>query len=518
MSSSRRDALSVLATLLVTAACATPPPPPPPPPPAPPPPATTTLKVVALSDFHGWLLATEPKDYPKYTGGLANIAGLWSEVDKLDPASSLILDNGDMWTGPAESTVLRGEPVVAAYNALGFTAANIANHEFDFGVEILKTRISEAKFPFLGANIVETGSGATPSWIKPYVIVERRGFKIAVVGLSFVGTPYTTLAKHVAGLEWKPYAETLPRVVKEVRDQGAEIVIVLFHDTVAVVTDTLKALPDLRVDAIVAGQNHRREEAEVGAIKIVNPGSVGNAYVRFELEVDNTTRAVKSVSAATVEVTGEIGKPTATPRADIVAIVEAARQKAKSLSGEVVGTVEKPLPVGSFFDSPLGHVITDAWIQAFPNADAAICNHGALRQPLAKGNVTLGDVLGVLPFENNLYIVKLTGKQLKAQLSIDGPVVSGISWKYREKKGIPREVVSVVDKNGKPIDDTTTYKIVINDFMYGGGDKFTFKDFDAAPEDTGLSLREPVIRALRAAQSISKPLMVKAGARGAKVK
>ncbi|MBI4814648.1 MAG: bifunctional metallophosphatase/5'-nucleotidase [Deltaproteobacteria bacterium] len=503
------------------AACATPPPPPPAAPVAPPPPQSTILKVVALSDFHGWLLPTEPKDYPKYQGGIANIGGLWSEVEKLDPNHSLILDNGDMWTGPTESTVLRGEPVIAAYNALGMAAANVANHEFDFGIEVLKARIQQAKFPFLGANIVEAGTDNAPPWVKPYTIVERGGFKVAVIGLSYVGTPFTTLAKNVAGLAWKPYAETLPRVVKEVKEKGAEVIVVLFHDTLAVVSETLTALPRLGVHAVVAGQNHRIEGGDVGGVKVVNPGMKGWHYVRFDIEVDNASRTVKSVDAQVIDVTGDTGKPVAPPRADLLAIVEEARQKSKALTGEVLGAIEKPLPIGSFSDSPLGHMVTDAWLAAFPNADLAICNYGGLRQPLAKGNVTLGDLLGVLPWENNLFIVKLTGKQLKDQLVIDGPVVSGITWKYREKAGV-REVVAVVDKNGKPIDDAASYRIVINDFMYGdatgGGDKFTFRDFDAAPEDTGLSIREPVIRVLRGALASGKPLSVKGGARGAKVK
>jgi hypothetical protein len=103
--------------------------------------------------------------------------------------------------------------------------------------------------------------------------------------------------------------------------------------------------------------------------------------------------------------------------------------------------------------------------------------------------VTVGDVLGVLPFENNLFVVKLTGKQLKEELANDGPVVAGLTWKFREDAKKGRVVVSAADRLGRMIDDRKVYRVVINDFMYFGGDGFRFREHDADPEDSGLSLR-----------------------------
>lgn len=484
---------------------------------APAPSAEARIAVVAFSDFHGWLLPLEPKGFTKYYGGIANIDALLRGKEGLTPDNSIVLDNGDMWTGPTESTLLRGEPVVAAYNAMGLTAANIANHEFDFGLDVLKARVSEAKFPFLAANIVNAGTQEQPTFLKPWTIVERDGIKVGIVGLSFADTPRTTLAKHVAGLDFQPYQPTLERVVPQVRAAGAEVVVVLFHDTLDEVQKVIGAVPQLEIAAVVAGQNHRKEDVRVNGTPIVNPGPFGRSYVRFDLVVDRATKKLTSSEFQVVDVTGEIGSPPHKPSPEMVALVEGARQKAASMSGQMLGKLAKPLPVGTFADSPLGHLITDAWLSALPKSDFAICNHGAIRQPLGAGPVTIGDLMAVLPFENNLYVVEMTGKQLKETLTLDAPVVAGLTWKYKEGKD-GRTVTAVVDRVGRQIEDAKGYKVIVNDFMYFGGDGYKFKEYDSAPEDTGLSLREPIMRTLRLAESSGRVVEPTPGARAAKGK
>jgi 2',3'-cyclic-nucleotide 2'-phosphodiesterase (5'-nucleotidase family) len=490
----------------------------PPPSPAPAPEsAVAHVKVVAISDFHGWLLPLEPNHYTRYFGGLANLAGMLEHRDGITAENGIILDNGDMWTGPTESTVLRGESVVEAYNALGVTAANVANHEFDFGVEILRARAQEAKFPFLGANLYEAGADRHPDFVKPFVGVERLGVKIGVVGLTYIDTPKTTLAKHVANLEFRDYGETLKKVVPEVKAAGAQVVVVLFHDELARAKEVIAAHADLGIHAVVAGQNHRREQVEVSGIPLVNPGPFGRSYVRFDVDVDKKTGEVTKVSPEIVEVTGEVGARPFPPSATVAAVVEKARQKAKTLASEPLGRFAQPVPLGDFGNSPLGQFVVDSWLSEFPEVDAAVLNHGALRQPLPAGAVTMGDVVSALPFENNLLIVTVSGQALKSQLEIDGPIVGGLTWSYREKKNV-RKVASLVDRVGKPIRDDKSYTVLILDFMYTGGDGYTFKEHDTAPVDTGISWRQPVIHALRAAEASNRKVSPRAGARARKVR
>ncbi len=476
------------------------------------PPNQTRIKVVGLSDFHGWLLPLEPSNFPKYYGGIANIAGMLKHKEQLTDKNALVLDNGDMWTGPFESTLLRGESVIQAYNALGVTAANVANHEFDFGQEILRARIAEAKFPFLGANIVKTGTTEHPEFLKPWIIVEREGVKVGVVGLGYIKTPQTTMAKHVIGLEFLSYADTLKKAVPEVRAAGAEVIVVLFHDEISIAKKVMEGLPEIKVEAVIGGQNHRKERVEVRGIPIVNPGPFGRSYVRFDIIFDTKTRKTVSVDSTIVDVTGDVGAPPFPPSTELTAIAEKARQKAESLTGEVLGRLGKPLPIGNHTDSPLGHFVVDSWLRSVPDAEIAILNHGALRQPMASGPVTIGGLLSALPFENNLYVVRLTPKQIKEQLMIDSPIVGGMTWSFKEKNK-KRKVVSMVDMLGRPLKAGKKYRVVILDFMYTGGDGYRFKEFDSAPEDTGLSWREPPMKALRRAFATNRAIEPKVGAR-----
>lgn len=464
---------------------------------------STEITVFALSDFHGWLAPRTLKSSPRFYGGIAHIAA--SMQGQSDADGAILIDNGDMWTGPTESTFLRGQPVIEAYNLIGVSAANVANHEFDFGRPVLEARAKEARFPFLGANIVDKSSGTSPWFVQPWVIVERRGVEVGIVGLSFVGTPQTTLARHVQDLEFQDYAQTLRREVPRLREAGADVIAVLLHDTPAVGRELVQAVgTELGLDLVVAGQDHRKSSEVVDGIPVVNPGPFGTSYAKFVVTVEGD--AVRSVVPSIVDVAGSLEAPPYPTSPELVAVVESARGRAKELSDEVLGSVARPLPVGSFEASPLGHLIVDSWLGALgEEVDFAILNHGAIRQPMASGPVTLADLTGVMPFENNLMVVELSGEQLASQLAIDHPIVGGMTWEYRTD-GTTRTVTRMLDRAGKEVEADGRYRVAVIDFMYGGGDGYQFETLDPNPVDTGLSWRDPVVRALREAEASARAM------------
>lgn len=474
--------------------------------------ATRQLSIVALSDFHGWLSPLIPNGGKgqRYYGGLANLRAQLAEVEKLTEDNSLILDNGDMWTGPIASTLLAGAPVVAAYNALGVDAANVANHEFDFGPAALAQRAAEARFPFLGANIFLAGTNDHPAYIKPWVILKRGGFRVGVLGLSYVGTPQTTHAHNIEGLEFRGYAETLQRELPALKKAGAEAIVVLFHDEVQEVQRILAGGKFDAISLVVAGQNHRKSLEMVGRIPVVNPGPFGRSYARFDLSA--SAGAAPEVRVAIKDVAGDLSARAYAPDPELTEIVHGAEAEARRRADTVLGQVDGPLPVGTFEESPLGHLVVDAWLEYLPQADVAMLNHGAIRQPLGRGAVTVGALRSVLPFENNIFLVSLTGAQIKAQLAINEPVVGGISWQYRQEQG-QRRVLTVVDRSGRPLQDNRRYRVAILDFMYHGGDGFTFREFDKSPEDTGISWRQPVVAALQDAHESERALNPTSGPR-----
>jgi len=127
--------------------------------------AVAELTILYTNDEHGWMEPTE-----RY-GGAAGMMGLWKEKEGYtEDGPFLVLSGGDMWTGPAISTWTHGESMTAVLNAMGYDAAAIGNHEFDWKIDGIKERANQAEFPFLSANIKEKETGDQADWAQPYRI------------------------------------------------------------------------------------------------------------------------------------------------------------------------------------------------------------------------------------------------------------------------------------------------------------------------------------------------------------
>src|SRR5436305_3649898 len=199
--------------------------------------------VVGTTDLHGsYDSHHESKTAPAY-GGLPLIAG-YLNVLRANHGRVIVVDSGDLFQGTLESNFFEGEPVVKGYNALGYDAAAVGNHEFDYGpvgpdsvarlpgedpLGALKKITKEAKFPFLSANLTEKATGKTPSWAKRYIIVEANGARVGIIGLSTPDTPNTTMAANVALLNFgDPVAATVS-AAKELRAAGVDAIVVIAH-------------------------------------------------------------------------------------------------------------------------------------------------------------------------------------------------------------------------------------------------------------------------------------------------
>ena len=218
-------------------------------------------------------------------------------------ARSLLIDAGDMFQGTLESNLSEGAPVVAAYNQLGYAAAAIGNHEFDYGPAgdrvipatstddprgALKARAAEAKFPFLTANILDSATGLPVNWpnVKPSIMVEVSGVKIGIVGVATSVTLSTTIAPNVRGLVIAPLAPAIIREATKLRQAGATVVVVAAHaggtcqrfdspadlsscQQNAEIMRVARDIPAGLVNVIVAGHAHLGVAHEVAGIAII---------------------------------------------------------------------------------------------------------------------------------------------------------------------------------------------------------------------------------------------------------
>jgi 2',3'-cyclic-nucleotide 2'-phosphodiesterase (5'-nucleotidase family) len=188
------------------------------------------LTLAATNDLHGGLqgrITGGPT--AAELGGIARIGGLVDSLRHANPGGVVLLDVGDLMQGTLVSNTYRGSPVIEAFNLMGYDAAALGNHEFDWGQAVLRDRIAEAHFPVLSANTVLVDSGVPPSWIEPSALLERADLRVGVVGLSPPEMPYIVKASHLEGLAFLEPAEPAQREADRLREAGANVVIVAAH-------------------------------------------------------------------------------------------------------------------------------------------------------------------------------------------------------------------------------------------------------------------------------------------------
>lgn len=465
------------------------------------------LLVLATADEHGWLEPLTEKGAHTYQGGMAYLAGQFTTREAYRASEMLLLSAGDMWTGPFESTILQGRPMLQIMNSMGYDGAAIGNHEFDFGQDVLRRRATESAFPFLSANVYKRGTRVAPPFARPFAITTAAGLKVGLVGLTTTDTVYTTDVRNLSGLQFGPYAQALARTVPQARAAGAQLVVVVAHADLTEMVPLAAQFRALGVNLVICGHRHRggtkvdagRAASTVDDVVFCNPGPYGRSYCRVALTLDGNTLALRGHKVSVEPVAGRLASPTYPPVEGIMAVAADARSQANVKGAESLGA----LPVVFHRKEPVPtfpYLVVDSWLKSVPKAEFAITNRGGFRQDLPAGDLTVRDLVGAMPFDNYLVVVALTGEQIREALENPQSIPGGLTADVTVDVLGKRMVHSVRDSAGKPLDPLRQYRVVINDFMYRGGDHYAFNKQDPQPEETGLHWREPLLRALRDAR------------------
>ncbi|HSK00917.1 MAG TPA: bifunctional UDP-sugar hydrolase/5'-nucleotidase [Kofleriaceae bacterium] len=511
--------------LLAIAACASPParePASPTPPvvtapaPAPAPqlaPRKVTLTIVGTNDVHGAL-----ERLPIFAGFVANMRA----ARAADGGGVIVLDGGDMFQGTLESNLGEGADLVRAYNQIGYAAAAVGNHEFDFGPAgplatpasaaddprgALLARAAEAKFPFVSANLVDVKAGAPVRWpnVPASTLIEVAGVRVGIVGASTESTPYTTMAANFAGLAIAPTAAAIAEEARRLRAGGARVVIVAAHiggrcrkfedpddlsscDRDEELFRVVEALPPGTIDVFVGGHTHQAMAHRVAGVAVIEAYASGRAFGRVDLEVSPEGR----VSAVKIHkphvMCGESDKPVpvaacrpgdyegrpVVPDPAVQRIVDEALARAAVLRSEKLGVkLLGPVTRSYSQESAIGNWMSDLMLVARPDAQVSLTNGGGLRADLPAGELEYGQLYEVIPFDNRFAIVEMKGAHLRSMVTSNltrgGAILSwgGLAAKAR-CKGDRLDVKITV--RGKPLADGATYKVATSDFLASGGD------------------------------------------------
>ena len=449
------------------------------------------LRVLSTNDFHGSLESrAQPWSNRRPVGGAAALSGMMDRLARACACTTIRLDAGDVMQGSPVSNLTYGRATVAVFNAMGYAASAVGNHEFDWGVDTLAARVRQARFAWLSSNIRDRTTGLVPSWTAPWRMITAGRYRIAVVGYSTEETPSTTRPSNVATLAFDSGAARLDAAIAAARLEHPDYLIVVAHagafcsqarGCAGEVVDLAGALTN-RPDLIVSGHTHSLIQTTVNGIPIVQARSNGTALGVVDFVDSAGVRLVRM----RVETVWADREPADTA---VARIVQADAERIAPLTSRVVATLAAPL-LRTGDQYPLGNLIADAY-RAAAGTDVALVNNGGIRADLAAGPVTWGQLFEVEPFQNFVVRLRVSGAVLRQTLehamgADDARAhVSGVAVRLNPGAPQGQRVVALTLTGGRPVLDTAQYSIAVPDFVAAGGSGYAMLR-GIASENTGI--------------------------------
>ena len=341
-------------------------------------------------------------------GGLDRAATVVKAI-RADRPEALLLDGGDTWQGSYTALQTNGQDVVNAMNALGVEAMT-SHWEFTLGIDRLTEIVeNELNFPFLGANIFDT------EWderaFEPYSMFERGGVQIAVIGQAFPYMPIANPSWMFPGLSFGVREENMAEVVQEVRDEGAQLVVLLSHNGFDVDRKLAGVVPG--IDVILTGHTHDAlpEPVLVGDTLLIASGSHGKFLTRLDLDVQSD--GVKGFRHKLIPLFSDVIEPDA----EMAALIDAERAPYKADLEEVIGQTDSVLYRRGNFNGTWDDLICNALLEE-READIALSPGFRWGASMIPGqDITREDLFNATAMSYpNAYRTEMTGEFLKVVL------------------------------------------------------------------------------------------------------
>jgi len=499
--------------------------------------ADYTLNILHINDLHSRIEAINKYDSTcseKEAAEAQCLGGIARVKTKLDERRSalkaanenvIVLDAGDQFQGSLFYTTYKGKDTVEFMNAIGFDAMAVGNHEFDDGPALLGAFIDEAKFPVISGNTkVAEAETALAGKIKENVVLDVGGQKIGIVSVLATDTDVTSSPG--ANVTFEDEIEYLKGAVSRLQGEGVNKIVLLSHVGFPKDQDIAAAVDG--IDVIVGGHSHTLLSNTVeGAPKyptmVKNPGGQdvpivqAYAYSKYvgELKVVfDDAGVVKSATGDTVLLDASV-TPDATLEARVKELGAPIAELKQRPVSEATATIDGNRDVCRTQECSMGNLVADAMLERTKGQGVtiAIQNGGGLRASIDAGQITMGEVLTVLPFQNSIATFQLSGKDLKASIEQGLSEIEGIKGKFPQVAGLKYSFdMSVAPNEGRlksietmengawvPLEDDKIYSIVTNNFVRGGGDGYKLFATNAQNAyDFGPSLEDAVAEYLAA--------------------
>ena len=486
------------------------------------------VNLVAINDLHGHIDAEKFSLTPagevspvNMLGGGVELLGANLQAWRKEDSELLFVGGGDLiGASPGMSSLFADEPTLDALSMMGMRVSAVGNHEFDQGVQELKRQqnggcnspradkackfngdFTGAKFSYIAANVIESASGKP--LFPAYVVEQAHGVKIGFIGAVLRDTPMMAASEHVKGLAFMDEADAINSNIPALKALGVKVFVVLIHEggttTEAYdqqscsqlkgpIVDIVKRL-DPAIKLIVSGHSHSGFLCKVAGRTVTQAQMYGHLLTRIALTVDGATHEVSDISARNIVMTPN-GSPV--PEA-LSALMTKARNGTQAAMSQPVARLAVPMVSRKLNDageSPMGNLVADAQLAAVRNqgVQIAFMNNKGIRGNLETGSnnmSTYGQNTSVLPFGNTLTLLSFSGAQIRVLLeqqmwldeeAPDGrnvlQVSDGFSYTWDRQRPIGQRVIpESVKLNGVPLQDSTEYRVVANNFIAGGGDR-----------------------------------------------
>lgn len=468
------------------------------------------LTVFSTSDVHGSVIGWDYFRAKPADVGLAKISTIINEARQKQGKDDamLIIDAGDIIQGtPLDTYMVKNNnewkagqhPMFAAFKTIGYDAILCGNHEFNFGLDYLQKAIGDRKSIMLSANVIDDKTGKTWKGVNPYIFktvkIDGENLKVAIIGTVTPAIPNFEAPAHYAGVHFADQIPVIQQCIKEVKAKGADLVIVATHSGVEradrdsnenQVVNIAKNCPG--IDLLICAHNHvvidnkvgikgtEYKDAVINGVPVIESGKDGKflGQSKLTLHKQNGKWQVEKVATEALSVKGVADDPA------IVKQTQTWHDKTLKYLSQTAGYTD-----GDFLgaesnhqDSAIVDLINNIQREVAGTQLSAAASFNTA-QNIEKGPITVQQLSGLYIYENYLYGIEVTGKQLKAYMEKAASYYgTSPDYNYDMLQGadyiidMSRPVGSRITKleyQGKPVQDTDKFTLAMNDYRFNGG-------------------------------------------------
>ena len=467
------------------------------------------LDVMFTNDIHGGIDRYEATfmnpEFPPMLGGGGSAATYIQSVRNLTDGKkrdNFLVDAGDFFQGHPIGTMSKGDAVIDYFNMVNYDLSVVGNHEYDISEDELIETYAKAKFPILSCNIINKKTGELVDYVTPYLIYEKMGLKIGIIGLTTTDTETMSFPEHIANIDVLPAKPELIKYIAKIRDQ-VDLIFVVGHMGIPYDPqpaynrryksnkpkpnevrrwgyDAQELAHEVEgIDLFVGGHIHKGFADPwvdpVNHTLVVQGYAMGSNVGHLILKIDADTKTISGYETPAIRegMMITLFEDEWIPNPEISAEILEMQKVAETGMNDVIGEAAVHLSkAGVGPQNVIGNVVCEA-MKEFTDADFAFMNLGGIRADIGRGPITYRDVFDVMPFDNKIVMFEVDGNFLKEIIEMrvsgsrHGLRVAGINVVINKK----RESYNRISKlliGGEEWKADKIYKIVTTDFLLQG--------------------------------------------------